>query len=71
MALGAFVLTICGYDIPNAFCMAAANISNLGPSPVINNLGASLDYVSLLPVAKWTMMVLMLAGRLEIFALQA
>lgn len=69
VALGAFVLTICGYDIPNAFCMAAANISNLGPSPVINNLGASLDYVSLLPVAKWTMMVLMLAGRLEIFAI--
>ena len=69
VAVGAFVLTICGSDIPNAFCMAAANISNLGPSPVINNLGANLDYVQLMPVAKWTMMVLMLAGRIEILAI--
>ncbi len=69
--LGAFVLTLCGTDIPNAFCMAAANIGNLGPSPVINNLGASLNYVQMLPVAKWTMMLLMLAGRIEIFALIA
>lgn len=71
VVIGAFVLTLCGSDIPNAFCMAAANLGNLGPSPVINNLGASLDYVGLLPVAKWTMMALMLAGRLEIFALAA
>lgn len=69
VALGAFVLTICGGDIPNAFCMAAANIGNLGPSPVINNLGANLDYVGLQSIAKWTMMVLMLAGRLEVFAI--
>ena len=68
---GAFVLTLCGVDIPNALCMAAANMGNLGPSPVINNLGASLNYVSLMPVAKWAMMVLMLAGRLEVFALVA
>lgn len=68
---GAFILTLCGIDIPNAFCMAAANIGNLGPSPVINNLGASLNYVQMMPVAKWTMMLLMLAGRIEIFALIA
>ncbi|MBO7489621.1 MAG: TrkH family potassium uptake protein [Bacteroidales bacterium] len=71
VVLGAFVLTLCGSNIPNAFCMAAANISNLGPSPVINNLGASLDYVHLMPVAKWTLMLLMLAGRIEIFAIVA
>lgn len=68
---GAFVLTLCGINIPNAFCMAAANLGNLGPSPVINNLGASLDYVGLLPAGKWAMVTLMLAGRLEIFALVA
>ena len=67
--LGAFVLTMCGIDIPNAFCMAAANIGNLGPSPVINNLGANLDYISLMPAAKWSMVLLMLAGRLEVFAI--
>lgn len=71
IAGGAFVLTLCGSDIPAAVCMAAANISNLGPSPLINSLGASLDY-SLLPgLAKWTLTVLMLAGRLELFALIA
>ena len=68
---GAFVLTLCGTSIPEAVCMAAANVSNLGPSPLINNLGGSLDY-SLLPVmGKLTLIVLMLAGRLEIFALVA
>ncbi len=68
---GAFLLTIGGSSIADAFCMAAANISNLGPSPLINSLGASLDYAALPDLSKWTLMVLMLAGRLEIFALLA
>lgn len=68
---GAFVLTLCGVDIPNAVCMAATNISNLGPSPLINSLGANMNYELLTGVAKWTLMVLMLAGRLEIFAVVA
>lgn len=68
---GAFLLTLGGSTIPEALCMAAANISNLGPSPLINSLGASLDYAALPPLSKWTLVVLMLAGRLEIFALLA
>lgn len=68
---GAFVLTFSGSSIADAFCLAAANISNLGPSPLINSLGASLDYAALPDLAKWTLMTLMLAGRLEIFALLA
>ncbi|MBQ0159493.1 MAG: hypothetical protein MJZ99_03025 [Bacteroidales bacterium] len=68
---GAFVLTLCGCTIPNSICMAAANVSNLGPSPLINNLGGSLDYAMLPNLAKWTLTVLMLAGRLELFALIA
>lgn len=68
---GAFMLTLCGSSIADAFCMAATNISNLGPSPLINSLGANLDYAMLPVAAKWTLMVLMLAGRLEIFALLA
>lgn len=68
---GAFLLTLCGCDIPDAVCMASANISNLGPSPLINNLGGSLDYAQLPGMAKWTLMVLMMAGRLEIFAVMA
>ena len=68
---GAFLLTISGLDIPTAVCVAAANIGNLGPSPLINVMGATFDYVSLLPLAKWTLVVLMLVGRIEIFAILA
>ena len=68
---GAFVLTLCGCTIPDAICMAAANISNLGPSPLINNLGGNLDYTLLPGLAKWALTLLMLAGRLELFALIA
>lgn len=68
---GAFVLTLCGLPIAESFCYAAANISNLGPSPLINSLGAGLDYALLPDMAKWMLMLLMLAGRLEIFALLA
>lgn len=71
VVFGAFMLTVGGMNIPNAVCMAAANISNLGPSPLINNIGANLDYVMLPTLSKWTVMVLMLAGRLELFALVA
>lgn len=66
---GALVLTLSGVDIPNSFCMAAANIGNLGPSPVFDNLGASLNYFVLPGFAKWSLMLLMLAGRIEIVAL--
>ena len=68
---GAFVLTLSGCSLPDSVCMAAANIGNLGPSPLINNLGASLNYVLLPDLAKWALMFLMLAGRVEIFALMA
>lgn len=68
---GAFVLTLCGVDIPNAMCMAAANISNLGPSGLLNNMGGSIDYASLAEVGKWTLIALMVVGRVEIFAILA
>lgn len=68
---GAFVLTLCGLEIPTAVCVAATNMANLGPSPLINNLGADFDYCTLLPFAKWTLIVLMLVGRIEIFAIIA
>jgi trk system potassium uptake protein TrkH len=68
---GAFLLTCCGSSIHEAFCLAASNISNLGPSPLINSLGASLDYAMLPVLSKWVLVILMLVGRLEIFALLA
>lgn len=68
---GAFILTLCGLTIPQAVCMAAANISNLGPTPLLGEVGAHLSYVTLPIAAKWTLMVLMLVGRVEIFAIMA
>ena len=68
---GAFALTLCGSGIAEAFCMAAANMSNLGPTPLINSMGANLEYAMMPTAAKWVLMILMLAGRLEIFALLA
>lgn len=68
---GAFVLTLTGSGIADAFCLAAANISNLGPSPLINSLGGNFNYAVLPTAAKWTLMVLMTAGRVEVFALLA
>ena len=68
---GAFALTLTGSDMADAFCLATANISNLGPTPIIGSIGADFSYTLLPSAAKWELMVLMLAGRLEIFALLA
>lgn len=67
----AFLLTLCGYDLPNSITLSLANMSNLGPSTLVSTLGASLPYTALVTPAKWVLMVLMLAGRLEIFVLLA
>lgn len=66
---GGFLLTLCGLSIPQAVCMSAANISNLGPTPLVNNMGANIQYADLVPLAKWTLVSLMLVGRVEIFAI--
>jgi len=68
---GGWVLTMCGRSIPEALSMAAANVGNLGPSPVMDTMGGHLDYGLLPRVAKWTLTVLMVAGRVELFALVA
>lgn len=68
---GGFILTLCGSSIPEALSMAAANMANLGPSPLMDAAGSMPVYASLPIVSKCTLMVLMLAGRLEIFALLA
>lgn len=71
LIIGSFLLIICGYSLPTSFSVAAANISNLGPSPVIAEMGSAVDYATMPLMAKWTLVVLMLLGRVEIFALVA
>lgn len=68
---GAFALTLTGCGIADAFCLASANIANLGPTPIVGSAGAGLDYAALPDAAKCVLMLLMLAGRLEIFSLLA
>ncbi|MBQ0016686.1 MAG: TrkH family potassium uptake protein [Bacteroidales bacterium] len=68
---GAFLLTLSGCDIPTSVTLAAANMCNLGPVPVDGLLGVSASYLALPTLSKYTLMVLMVAGRIEIFALLA
>lgn len=68
---GAFVLMLSGVDISASLAMSAANMANLGPTPITGALGVSLSYAVLPPMAKISLMVLMVAGRIEIFALVA
>ncbi len=71
MLTGAFVLMVCGMDISTAFCVAAVNLSNMGPVAILGSMGVTVDYVALPTLAKWTLMALMLLGRVEIFAFVA
>ena len=71
LILGAFLLTVCGLDIPSACSVAAANIGNLGPSPLLADLGVTVDYATLPDLGKWTLIMLMLMGRVEVFAIIA
>ncbi|MBR1793317.1 MAG: TrkH family potassium uptake protein [Bacteroidales bacterium] len=68
---GAFALMVTGVDLSSALVMAAANMCNLGPTPLTGDLGVTVGYSLLPSVAKLTLMVLMVAGRIEIFALAA
>lgn len=69
--IGGLVLSLCGCDIPISLCVSAANMGNLGPSPLINSMGAMFDYATLPALAKIFLAILMTAGRIEIFALLA
>lgn len=62
---GAFILTIFGYNLENAFSLCAASISNTGPGVFLLD-----DYFSFSDLnlgAKYTVMALMVVGRIELF----
>ena len=68
---GAFILTFTGISIPDALSLAAANIANLGPLPIAHSVGGVVNYAAIAPLAKWVLIVLMMVGRVEIFAIIA
>jgi trk system potassium uptake protein TrkH len=65
--LGTFVMTITeNADLVTAFAASLACLSNIGPG--LGQVGAMENYAWISPVGKWFLSFLMLAGRLELYA---
>lgn len=69
LGIGALLLMADGESMTEGLCLAAANLGNLGPNTMLQHVGLDVTYTLLGPLGKWTLMTLMLAGRLELFAL--
>ncbi len=63
--LGALALTACNVDVMTSFSAAVAALGNIGPG--LGLVGPTDNYAFMPAAAKWTLMLLMLLGRLEIF----
>lgn len=64
---GMIIISLSGYSLEDAFGLACNSLGNVGIA--IGNYGPSGLICTLNPVAKITMMILMLIGRLEIFTI--
>ena len=63
--VGVGVITLFGQDLETAIGAVAATLGNVGPG--LGNVGPMDNYGFLPDVSKWTLSVLMLLGRLELF----
>ncbi len=66
---GGFLLTLCGEGMRTALSLSAASLGNIGPAVV--NLCPECNFTDLISIEKWILSILMLAGRLEVFAIVA
>jgi trk system potassium uptake protein TrkH len=66
-AIGALVVMATGPDVLTSLAAAAASLGNIGPG--LAKVGPLENYAFLHPVAKWTLSLLMLAGRLELLTI--
>lgn len=66
VSAGSFLLSFFGYDINTAFSTTASMLANIGPG--IGSFGPFSDYSGMHEAAKWILSLLMLTGRLELFA---
>jgi trk system potassium uptake protein TrkH len=64
--VGALVMAFCDYDLVSSTSASAAALGNIGPG--LGAVGPMTNWAHLPVVAKWTMSILMLLGRLEIFS---
>lgn len=65
--LGAFVVAATGVDVVTSFAASLACIGNIGPG--IGGVGPTDNYAALPDLAKWTLTILMVLGRLEIYTI--
>jgi trk system potassium uptake protein TrkH len=64
---GSLVMSLCGLDFITAMSSVAASLGNIGPG--LAGVGPYENF-QLIPLAgKWTLILMMLLGRLEIFTL--
>jgi len=64
-ALGVFILTLLGVDILTALGATIATLANIGPG--LAEVGPTDNYAFIPAAGKWTLSLLMLMGRLELF----
>lgn len=69
LAIGTTALTVFGLDFETSVKISLSSVSNTGP--VISNLSLPVNYSQIPDTVKWTMTILMLMGRLEIFTVLA
>ena len=67
LAAGMLLIAASGVDLVTAGSSAVATLNNIGPG--LAGVGASMDYSLMAPFAKVVLVVLMVIGRLEIFAI--
>jgi len=59
-------MSLLGYDFVTSFSASIACLGNIGPG--LGSVGASQNYAFIHPFGKWVLSVLMMAGRLEVYA---
>lgn len=63
--LATFIVAMTGSDVITSIASVVATIGNVGPA--FGDVGPTTDYLNIAPAGRWTLMVAMLAGRLELF----
>ncbi len=65
--LGTLTMSLLGYNFDTAMSASIACLGNIGPG--LGLVGAAENYSFIHPVGKWVLSMLMMAGRLEVYAL--
>jgi trk system potassium uptake protein TrkH len=65
IALGTLAMSLCGFDLLSAFSASFSSVGNVGPA--FGAFGPTETYAPIPDFGKWTLALLMMAGRLEIF----